>query len=185
MSKPETDRPGDTVSRRRRFQVEETVLILLLIFSLAGVGITNFSAVDGYWYWMVMIFIFGLSAMMLGYVKAKQRDHLVRELWAVQSLHWLGVMAVVGAVFSLLHAGMLEEDSTGLVILLILALATYLDGIRLGWRFSMVGVFLAITAVVAAHVDEYMWVIIPLAIVIVAFSIYWEKRRAQRRTGNV
>jgi len=185
MSKPETDRPDDNVARRRKFQVEEAVLILLLLFSLLGVGITNFSAIDGYWYWMVMIFIFGLSAMLLGFVKAKKGDQRVRELWAVQSLHWLGVMAIVGAVFSLLHAGMLEEDSTGLVILLILALATYLDGIRLGWRFSMVGVFLAITAVVAAHIDEYMWVIIPLAVVIVAFSIYWEKRRAQRRSESV
>ncbi len=185
MSKSEIDRPSDTVSSKRRFQVEEAVLILLLIFSLAGVGITNFSAIDGYWYWMVMIFIFGLSAMLLGFVKAKRGDLLVRELWAEQSLHWLGVMAIVGAVFSLLHAGMLEEDSTGLVILLILALATYLDGIRLGWRFSMVGVFLAASAVAVAHIDQYMWVIIPLAIVIVAFTIFWEKRRAQRRSRNV
>lgn len=184
MSKPEIDRPDDSALRKRKFRVEETVLILLLIFSLLGVGITSFSAIDGYWYWMVMICIFGLSAMLLGFVKARQQDHLVRELWAVQSLHWTGVMVVVGAVFSLLHAGMLEEDSTGLVILLILALATYLDGIRLGWRFSMVGVFLAITAVVAAHIDEYMWVIIPLAVVIVVFSIYWEKRRAQRRSES-
>jgi hypothetical protein len=185
MSKPETDSPDGTVSNKRKFQVEEAVLILLLIFSLAGVGITSFSAIDGYWYWMAMIFIFGLSAMLLGYTKAKQGDHLVRELWAVQSLHWLGVIAVVGAVFSLLHAGMLEEDSTGLVILLILALATYLDGIRLGWRFSMVGVFLAITAVTVAHIDEFMWVIIPLALVIVAFTIYWGNRRAKRRSENV
>jgi hypothetical protein len=185
MSKPEIDRPAETVSRNRRFQVEEAILIVLLIFSLAGVGITSFSAAEGYWYWMAMIFVFGLAAMVLGFVKARKRDdHLMRRLWVEQSIHWFGVMIVVVAVFSLLHAGMLEQDSTGLVILLILALATFLDGIRLGWRFSMVGVFLAATAVTVAHIDQYMWVIIPLALVIVAFTIYWEKRR-KTRAGDV
>ena len=79
------------------------------------------------------------------------------------------------AVFVFSHTGRLTDDNTALVMLLILALATVLDGIRLGWLLSVVGTFLGITAVIAAYIDEFLWIILAIATAIVLIAIYWKK----------
>jgi len=164
-----------------KFQIEESILILLLFLSMIGVWITDKTPSDGYWYWMIMIFLFGLAAMIIGGMRAKKREHLLRDVLLVQTMHWGGSMLIVLAAFSLLHSGRLDSENTGLVILLILALATFLDGIRVGWRFSMAGVFLGITAVLAGHMRHFIWPVILLAVFIVFITIAfqsWQRKRA-------
>ena len=38
------------ITDKKKFQLEEAVLILLLVLSLVGVGITDFSPADGFGY---------------------------------------------------------------------------------------------------------------------------------------
>ncbi|MCI0668107.1 MAG: hypothetical protein L0Y38_03890 [Methylococcaceae bacterium] len=164
-------------SVRRESRIEEGVLILLIILSLIGVGVTDFSPTDGYWYWIFMILIFGLISIGLAFVESKKMSGtVVKEVLAVQAIHWLGSMLTVFGVFLLLQAGRLNYEDTGLVILLILALATFIDGIHLGWRFSVAGLFLGTTSVIAAFFDDFMWIVLVLAIVIILLTLYWEQR---------
>jgi hypothetical protein len=58
-----------------------------------------------------------------------------------QILHGLGGLVAVLIIYSFYHSGRITPEATGLVVLLILALTTYLDGIRLGWHFSFAGFF--------------------------------------------
>ena len=60
-------------------------------------------------------------------------------------------------------------------MLLILSLATFLDGQRVGWRFSLIGFFLGISAIISAHMSNPMLIEIPLAIAIVASTFMWEE----------
>ena len=46
------------ISEKRKFQVEEGILIFLLILSLTGIAITDFSPDDGYGYWIIMVFVY-------------------------------------------------------------------------------------------------------------------------------
>lgn len=164
-------------SSRRTSGFEEASLIVMIILSLVGVGVTDFSPDDGYWYWMIMILVFGMIAVITGFVEAKKGDqHLVKKILVVQVIHWLGSMATVIGVFLLLNAGRLNNENAALVILLILALTTFLDGIRLGWRFSIAGVFLGVTAIIAAYIEQFMWVVLMLAVVLIAFTLYWGRR---------
>ena len=138
MAKQDVDPPVEGPVSNFKFQVEEAILIVLIILSVSGVSLTNFSSTDGWWYWMAMIFVFAIAAMITGAIEAKKGTHFVKDLLTTQTIHWLGAMAIVVAVFSFLHAGVMDEQATGLVILLILSLATFLDGMRIGWRFSMI-----------------------------------------------
>ena len=166
---------------KRGSRIAEGVLILLILLSLIGVGITDFSPTDGYWYWMFMIVIFGLISIAMGFFESKKMSgNVVKKVISVQAIHWLGSMLTVFAVFLMLQAGRLDYENTGLVILLILALATFIDGVHLGWRFCMAGLFLGTTAVIAAFLEEFMWMALLLAIVIILFTLYWEKRASRR-----
>jgi hypothetical protein len=64
------------------------------------------------------------------------------------------------------------------MVLLILGLTTYLDGIRIGWRFCLTGIFLAVSAVATNFLESSMPLLFILAIVIIAVTVYLEKRKA-------
>jgi len=79
--------------------------------------------------------------------------------------------------YTFYHTGRITPEQTGLIVLLILALTTYLDGIRISWRFSFVGIFLAVVAICAAYIEEYVWQILSVALAVIALSYYWEFRK--------
>ena len=157
-----------------KFGLEESILILLLVLSLIGIGITDFSPDDGYWYWIIMIFVFALSSMLMGWLQSKKKSGDFNRLLYEQSIHWGCSLLVVFGAFSILHAGKLTSETTGLVILLILSLSTCLDGLRVGWRFSLTGLFLGFSVIIAAYLENFMWLELVLAVVIVAATIAWE-----------
>ena len=164
------------ISEKRKFQIEEGILIFLLLLSLIGIGITHFSPADGYWYWIIMIFVFAIFAIAIGWLQSKQKDISFNKLLFEQAFHWGSCMLVVGAMFTLLHSDHLTSHNTGLIILLILSLATFLDGQRVGWRFSLVGLFLGISSIIVSHFNHFMWLEIVLVILIVYGTIMWESK---------
>jgi hypothetical protein len=163
------------ISEKRKFQIEEGILILLLILSLTGIGIIDFSPSDGYGYWLIMVVVFGLFAILIAWLQSKKHD--VFDFTAIlkeQFLHWFSTMLVVFGIFLLQRLGQLNESNASLVLLLILSLATIQDGIRIGWRFSMVGLFVGTSAVIMASIQNHIWIEIIIAIAIVTLTIFWE-----------
>jgi putative Mn2+ efflux pump MntP len=168
---------------RHNSAVEEVVLIIVIILCLVGIAVTDFSPQDAFVYWMSMIFVFGICAMVTGWFNAKlihdpeEEGHKIKEMFVDQFLHWLGALVAVGCLFSFIEAERIDQETTSLMVLLILALATYLDGIRIGWRFSVAGIYLALTAVAANFIDTFMPWLVVLALVIIGVTVYFEKRR--------
>jgi hypothetical protein len=170
------------MAAKRRFYVEEAILILLLTLTLVGVWITDYSPVDGYGYWMIMVFVFALLAMTIAWQQSRHRMTDFKKILREQSLHWFTSLLVVEGVFSLQKSEHLTQEDAGLVIMMILAQSTILDGLRVGWRFSLVGIFLGISAIIAANTHHFFWIELIIAILIVAVTILievWQERRAQ------
>ena len=170
------------MTAKRRFYVEEAILILLLTLTLVGVWITDYSPVDGYGYWMIMVFVFALLAMTMAWQQSRHRITDFKKIIREQSLHWFTSLLVVEGVFSLQKTEHLTQANAGLVIMMILAQSTILDGLRVGWRFSLVGIFLGISAIIAANTHHFFWIELIIAILIVAVTILievWQERRAQ------
>ena len=165
--------------------LDEAVLIFLLLLSVAGAVITDFSPQDAYLYWLVMIPVFGLGAMIAGWAQVKRegrvRGYSFGELFKIQLLHWSGGLCTVIGVFVLRHMRFLDETAAALVILLILGLATFLDGIRIGWRFSLIGVYLGISAILVAYLEQFLAPVVLLAILLIVYTIHRGRREARRR----
>ena len=163
--------------------VEEIILIIMVIFCLLGIAVTDFSPQDAFMYWMAMIFVFGFAAMIAGWHNAKRHydpngeGNEVKELFKLQSLHWLGALVAVLCPFSFVEAGHMTQEATGLMVLLILALTTFLDGIRIGWRFSLTGIYLAAATVAANLLESFMPWMFALAVMIIAITVYREQRK--------
>lgn len=168
------------VEHRRRFQIEEGIFILLLILSLVGIGVTDFSPEDGYGYWLIMVLIFGVLAVLVSWLQSKKADTDFGAIVKEQTLHWTTSLIVVGGAFLLQKSGRLDESSASLVILLLLSLATMLDGIRVGWQLSLVGFFLGACAIIIAYVEQFILASALLAIAIITCTILWEVWRHKR-----
>jgi hypothetical protein len=162
------------IEAKKRFQIEEAILILLLILSLVGIGITDFSPADGYGYWLIMVVIFAVFAIIIGWTQSKHRPEDFKIILREQSIHWGTSVLVVVGVFFIHQLGKISADDVGLIILLILSLATILDGLRVGWRFSLVGFFLWSAAIIAAYTQHFLWIEIMIALLIVLGTILWE-----------
>lgn len=157
----------------RHFNLEEGVFILLVILSLLGIVITDFNQDDGYAYWTIMVVVFGMLSIFVSWLQAKTSDNDFGEIVKEQGRHWLHTLIVVGAASLIIKSGHLSEISASLVILLILGLATMLDGMRIGWEFTLVGFFLVICATIVAYVEQFIFACVGLGLLIVAGTFLW------------
>jgi hypothetical protein len=167
--------PEETIiTEKRKFHIEEAILILLLLLSLVGIGITDYSPADGYGYWIIMVLVFAMFAILIAWLQSKHRSSDFKKILREQSMHWATSLLVVGGAFLIQKSGRMLPENAGLVILLILSLSTILDGLRVGWRFSLVGLFMGVSAVIAAYTEHFLWIELLIAIGIVALTILWE-----------
>jgi hypothetical protein len=165
------------------FELEEVVLLTSVVLAVIGIGITELSPVRSYQYWLGMIVAFAIVSLALGWLKARRTGRDVKRLLGVQLLHWVATWAAVFALFLILDAGRLNYDNIGLVILIVLALSTVLEGLRVDWRFSLVGLLLGATAVTVAYVEASIWLLFVLAaLIVVAIVLYAHLRRRTARS---
>ncbi len=181
MSNQEANQSIQMPSKRQQHLLEDLILVVLILFTMLGIYISNIAAadIDGYLYWMVMIFVFAISAMLISIVQSKRQGSIIKKILIEQSLHWIGAILALFGVLLIVHSGSLTHYSASLMFLLILSLATYLDGIRIGWRFGLIGNYLGLAAVVMAYADHSIWILYFAAVLIVSIVFYVDRKRVE------
>ncbi len=164
----------------KKHLIEEIVLFIVLILSLVGMGITDFSSNESHRYWTLMIIFYALASIGLGWSRTKNPEKIFKELIVQQLIHWGATLLTVSGVYLLLHTGRLNYESTGLIVELILGFSLFLNGRNLGWRCSLLGLLVGCTAIVAAYVEEYIWVILLVALCLAVIAFFWEKHRLKK-----
>lgn len=164
------------ILKNKRF-IEEAILFFEWCLTLVGMGITDFSPEKSHYYWTFLVFIFAIISIGLGWSREESLEKLFKRLVIRQLIHWGATLLTVSGVYILLSTGRLNYESTGLVIELIIGFSLFLDGRDLGWRVSLLGVLVGITAILAACIEEYIWVILTAFIFIFIISHYLENKR--------
>lgn len=171
-----------TKSGKARFSVETIALISALGLSMLGIGITDYAPLQSYRYWGVMTLVLAAAGLSIGWSKAKRLGPPLTKTLATQLVHWFTTIVAISGVFLLLKAGRLNYENTGLVLLMTLGFSTFLDGYRISWRFSLIGLLMFVTGIAAAYIEEYLWVMLIISILVAAAIVYWEKHRKSRRS---
>lgn len=167
--------PNRAVELLKEFKTEEIIFFMIILLSVIGVGITDYAPTESWAYWMFMVTALAASAVVIEKTLLHRKDVSFTQLWVTQLLHWGATLIVIILSFAFVKTGRMTYEGSGLVILLILSLSTFLDGFHVGWRFYLAGIFLAITSILAAFVEEYMWILLVIAIASIVFSTYLEK----------
>jgi hypothetical protein len=172
---------GRTTSSIGKFKGEELAYFLVTVLSLIGVGITDYAPTQSWVYWFFMIAVFATLAIVLEKLQVSRKELPFSKLLVTQLIHWGGTLLAVLISFSFVKTGRMTYDGDGLLILLILSLATFLDGVHVGWRFYLAGLLLGLTTIFASYFEEFMWMILAIAVISIVFAIYLEKYLTSRR----
>jgi len=153
---------------------EEALLVQAFLMAIVGIGLTNVSPQSSLRFWLALTVLMAAAALVIGAVRAVERKADARKILITQLIHWGATFLTIGAVYQLFYAGRLNYEGTGLVMLLILGLSIFLDGFRMSWRFSLIGVLIGGTALFAGFVERYVWHALLLAVVLATLTLGWE-----------
>ncbi len=155
------------------------IYMILVLLSVGGVAIMEYSDVYGFWYWIVMAILFGGVSIGLAWKHDQDtpgdQSHRVKK----QALHWGALVLAILMVFLMHYAGLFSVSSTpGLIVLLLLAFTAVLAGVHFNWRMAVVGLILGATFVAAVVAEEYFWYLIVAAFV-TAVAIFALRRKSE------
>jgi hypothetical protein len=154
------------------------VFVLGGTFGLAflGVAITYVNTDLSYLYWLTMIPVFGTICFIVQWSRSQGTGVKWTSLLLTEVLHWGSLLLAVALAYTLLSAGSIPRATTGMVTLLLFALVTFLYGVHLDRRFMGVGVFLGLSYVVMSYMAAYIWILLLIAVLMVAVAIFMMKR---------
>jgi len=153
--------------------------LLILALTLVGVGYTSISKSSLGVYWEVLAVITGLLCIISGWPHAHNRDSRMRLVWT-QVLHWAAFLAIMVLLLHTDVSQMLTTDSTGLAILLLLALGTFVAGVHtLSWQTCVLGAVEALAVPAIAWIEEsaLLLVLASFAFIVLAAIFWWFGRR--------
>ena len=167
--------PRGSLFPRIKVGFEEFAFVGLVALSVIGEVVGNFSPIISFWYWLTMMPVFAATAIVTEWSRARAAGQSSMTMIWIQVAHWGGAVIALFATYSIWHVGRLGNEHTGLIVLLLLALTTFLDGYHVGWRFYLAGLLLFIYSIVAALLKSVIWLTLLIAIPVVVFGLYWDK----------
>ncbi len=154
-------------------------LSILLGCSFIGVAITNISPASSHTYWLAMVPVFFLASLVTEWPHVHNGKYLWKTVVWNHSLQWLALLAAIQMVFIIQQIGRLNNETTGLILLLLFALSTFIAGIRMGWVFRLAGLFLAVSLLVLAYLERYLWALLLVAIFILVIHHFIARHNRQ------
>lgn len=178
MSKSMTDDGSPTGKSgfiSRKSVVEAIVGAVMLVLAFAAIAASDVSATGTHMYWSGLVVAFAVIALAIDRMHPKRGSSLGRSALPIL-LHWIGVFLAIELVYFFVGSGRLANADTGLTNAMILALGTYLAGVHSNWRLMVVGAAIGLAAAGAAFMEEYLWVMFGLAVLVIVVFVLSSRR---------
>lgn len=117
----------------------ELPYIAMLSMAVLGIAIITLTGQPAPLYWEVLTPVYCGICIYLGWGHADSREKRVELVWT-QILHWFAVLVAMWFVHLELVGGVVNNNATGLNLMTILALATFIAGVHAkAWQIYLVG----------------------------------------------
>lgn len=166
----------------RRYASGQGLFALLIVLSICGMAIADFSARTALVYWLCVVPVFIGASLYAGWSSARARGETVATVVGRHALHWAVLPPALYLIYLLEQTGRLNREDAGLVALLALAVTTFLAGVHFDWRLAVLGGLLAVTAAASAFVEEFFWLLLLPALAAGAIMMLWKRRDAKSPT---
>jgi hypothetical protein len=152
---------------------EHPLFIAKMALALIGAYLTNYFEAASHFYWLLMVLLSAIAALAPDYAAMQANAEAAKQRFYNHVYYWAGSLFAAVIVYALHNDGRIDIHETGLIILLILALSSYFDGvIKASKRTAFTGFYLGLIVLSTAFPDTYLWQLFLLAIGAIAFSHY-------------
>ena len=156
---------------------------LVMLLTLAGVAYTSFSKQPIITYWEILTPIIGVACILSGWRRTHTRQERLRLIWT-QVLHWAAFLVAMNMVLLPSVQNLLNSNASGIAILLLLALGTFVAGVHtMAWHYCALGLIMAICVPAIAWLEESTLIILLgiLALGGIGILIWWAGQRWSAR----
>jgi hypothetical protein len=152
--------------------------IFMVVWAVGGLAFTDIYPARSVPFWQLTTVLFAVIAI----VHVVRSDLPSRTTLALKQLaHWGAFLAAMVLLHSHFVTDLVTGDPLGIVTLILLALAIFLDGVYVNWRFCIVGLVLAVGVLVVAWLDDAALGIFLAGLVVVALAALYGMRHFHTR----
>jgi hypothetical protein len=180
MSEPQllqyTVRPLVPV-RTPRPWLRELPYITVLTFTIVGVAYTSATHRPLVGYWEFLALAMAVVCIATGWLKSQSKEARFRIVWT-QTLHWMAFLVAMNIVLLPAVHRMLTAPSTGLSLLMLLALGTFVAGVHIfSLRICVLGVAMGLCVPAIAWLTQsalYLF-LSAMALVGIGTTFWWHQ----------
>lgn len=155
------------------------IYIFMVVWAVGGLAYTDVYPASSVTFWQLTTVLFAIIAI----VHVVRSDSVRRTSLALKQLaHWGAFLAAMALLHSHFVTDLVTGDPLGIVTLILLALAVFIDGVYVNWRFCVVGLVLAVGVLMVAWLDDWALGIFLVGLIVVALGALYVMRHfsAQR-----
>ena len=178
-TEPEADLADD--SRKVGFLRRTLPFVALLVLAIVGVAYTNISQRPLAGYWEFLALVTGIVCVLTQWSSARDTQPRIR-LIITQALHWAAILVTMNIVLLSGVQRMLPAPATGLVLLTLLALGTFLAGVNfLSLQICFLGVAMAVAVpAIAWFKQSALFLLLAAVLVMGLVMAFWRGARPAR-----
>lgn len=162
------------------FWLRELPYLAILAMTVGGVAYVAMTRTPLITYWEIVALASCAIGIFAGWPRSAGKEERVR-LVVTQLLHWGAFLAAMNLVFLPSVQAVADADSTSLIVLLLLALGTFVAGVHTqSWRMGLNGVFMGLCVPAVAWLDQSALFVALAAVVaiVIAGLVVWARMRA-------
>lgn len=171
---PILDNPSVEVVLENRY-LKHIIFLTLVALSIIGDLIGDAFPRESRFYWLCLVFVFAFCTFTLEASRVKRLNITSGKVFKIQGVHWGGTLLAVLTIFYLTDQHQISPASAGVIIHIILALATFLTGVYLGWKFYLLGFLLFLLAALAAYDTGFLTYLLLIIIPVIFLGMYLEE----------
>lgn len=153
--------------------------VATLALAIFGVAYSNFSghAINGYWEFLAIAM--ALVCVLTGWPNAPEGQTRLRLVWT-QAAHWVTILVAMNLVLLQGFQQLMPVQATGLVLLLLLGVGTFLAGINLmSLRICFLGAAMALSIPAMTWLKQASLLLLLGGVAIAGLAIaFWPRGKA-------
>jgi hypothetical protein len=158
--------------------------IVMISTAILSIGYISFAGQATPLLWEVLTPLFGAVCVWAGWRHADDHAAKVALCWT-QALHWFGTLLAMYLVYTPDVRSVANNNASGLTLMTVLALSTFLAGVHVrAWQIGVVGALLALVVPMMAWIEQssLFFIVALLGVVFVGGGLWWtthaEKKKA-------
>jgi hypothetical protein len=178
-STQDTADPSVHSGNKRSFLWRKLPYVVVLILAIFGVAYANISRQPLAGYWEFLAIMMGVVCVVMNWANTDNRQARVRLIWT-QALHWATFLVVMNIMLLPSVQTLLPSPANSLVLLMLLALGTFLAGINLlSLEIGFLGVAMGLSVPAIAWLKQSALFLTLAAVLIIGLGIAFWPRQAK------